>query len=254
MAEPIRLDEGFRPSYRPERAAGWDPDMRRMGLVAVGLGAGVAVLVGLSALLRPTHQGIPVVQADIGPVRVKPLDPGGMKFSGADIGTSGHEGPQLAPAAEQPEIAALKAQLRQVKRALEKQAEETAAAEKLAQAAPSPPKIAAPAPIDRALATARVAAAAPVAAPRITAPVPATGTEVQLAAFSSDDAAHSAWASLQQQAPELLRGHKPDISHVDVGGRTMWRLRTGGFATVAEAANFCAKVQARSGSCSIAAF
>ena len=197
---------------------------------------------------------MPVVQPDIGPVRIKPLDPGGMKFSGADIGTSGRAGPQLAPAAEQPEIAALKAQLRQVKKALAKQAEETAAAEKLAQASPSPPRIAAPAPIDRALATAHIAAPARVAAPPAAAPVPAAGTQVQLAAFSSDQAARSAWASLTQQAPDLLRGHKPDISHADVGGRTMWRLRTGGFATVAEAAGFCAKVQARSGSCSIAAF
>jgi len=254
MAEPIHLDEAFRPSYRPDRAAGWDPDMLRMGLVAAGLGAGVALLVGASTLLRPAHHGIPIVQPDIGPVRVKPLDPGGMKFSGADIGTPGHDGPQLAPAAEQPEIAALKAQLRQVKKELAKQAEAAAQAEKLAQAASSPPKIAAPAPIDRALATARVAAPAPAKAPLVAAPVPAAGTQVQLAAFSSDDAARNAWLSLVQQAPDLLRGHKPDITRVEVGGRTMWRLRTGGFATVADAASFCAKVQARSGSCSIAAF
>jgi hypothetical protein len=254
MAEPIHLDEAFRPSYRPDRAAGWDPDMLRMGLVAAGLGAGVALLVGASTLLRPAHHGIPIVQPDIGPVRVKPLDPGGMKFSGADIGTPGHDGPQLAPAAEQPEIAALKAQLRQVKKELAKQAEAAAQAEKLAQAASSPPKIAAPAPIDRALATARVAAPAPAKAPLVAAPVPAAATEVQLAAFSSDDAARNAWLSLVQQAPDLLRGHKPDITRVEVGGRTMWRLRTGGFATVADAASFCTKVQARSGSCSIAAF
>ena len=240
MAEPIRLDEGFRPSYRPDRATGWDTDMRRMGLVAAGLGAGVALLVGASTLLRPAHHGVPVVEADSGPVRVKPLDPGGMKFSGADIGATGGQGPQLAPAAEQPEIAALKAQLRQVKKELAKQAEATAQAEKLAQAAPSPPKV-------------MVSPSADAPSPA-TAPVPASGTEVQLAAFSSNDAAHSAWASLAQQAPDLLHGHKPDISRVDVGGRTMWRLRTGGFATVAEAASFCAKVQARSGSCSIAAF
>ena len=158
MAEPIRLDEGFRPSYRPDRATGWDTDMRRMGLVAAGLGAGVALLVGASTLLRPAHHGVPVVEADSGPVRVKPLDPGGMKFSGADIGATGGQGPQLAPAAEQPEIAALKAQLRQVKKELAKQAEATAQAEKLAQAAPSPPKVVAPAPLDRALACHRTGA------------------------------------------------------------------------------------------------
>jgi hypothetical protein len=34
----------------------------------------------------------------------------------------------------------------------------------------------------------------------------------------------------------------------------MWRLRTGGFATVAEAASFCAKMRSRGADCSIAAF
>ncbi len=249
MAEQIRLEEGFRPSYRPDRrGAGFDPDMRRMGLVAAGLGAGVALLVGAATLLRPAHHGTPVVAAETGPVRVKPLDPGGMKFSGADIGAVSGQGPQLAPAAEQPEIAALKAQLQQVKKQLAKQAAATVQATKLAQVAAAQPKVAAPVPVERASATARIVVPPPIA------PIPAAGTQVQLAAFSDAATARAAWASLAKQAPDLLRGHTPDVTRVDAAGRTMWRLRTGNFGTVTEAAKFCAKVRDRGGSCSIAAF
>ncbi len=285
MAEPIRLqgaplDDDFRPSYRPEKTAGgFDPEHWRIGLMAAGLGAGIALLIGASTLLGHAHHGLPVVEADAGPVRVKPLDPGGMKVTGADIGPgTGGGGPQLAPAAEQPEINALKAQLLQVKRQLARQAaanaqaarvaaEKTEAA-KLAMLAPAPKAAAktGPVPVPPVeQATARITLPAPVAtaAPAATAPVKivasarpvvATGTQVQLAAFGDEAAARTAWAALSHQAPDLIRGHKPDIIRVQADGHPMWRLRTGGFTTVAQAASFCSRVHARGGACSIAAF
>ena len=273
MAEPIRLqgarpDDDFRPSYRPEKSAGgFDPEHWRIGLMAAGLGAGIALLVGASTLLRHGHHGVPLVEADAGPVRVKPVDPGGMKVTGADIGPgTGGGGPQLAPAAEQPEINSLKAQLQQVKRQLARQAAENAQAAKLALLAaapkaartapvPVPPveqasaRISLPAPVESA--TQKTAAVKIVVAAR---PVEAAGTQVQLAAFSDAAAAHTAWNALAHQAPDLLRGHKPDIIRVEAAGHPMWRLRTGGFNTVAEATSFCTHVHTRGGACSIAAF
>jgi hypothetical protein len=265
MAEQIRLDEGFRPSYRPDKHdGGMDPEMRRMGIMAAGLGAGLALLIGAATLLRNPHHVIPVIEPDAGPVRVKPLDPGGMKVTGADMGAglATGQGPQLAPAAEQPEIRALKVQVQQMKRQLAKQAADTAQAEKLAQLAAAMPKPATPAaaarvvpvpPVAHASATARIELPAPVAvAP--SAPIEATGTRVQFAAFNDEAAARTAWASLAKQAPDLVRPHRPEITRITAGGHTMYRLRTGGFSTVAEAASFCAKVRARGGACSIAAF
>lgn len=256
MAEQIRLEDSFRPSYRPARQApGADTDMRRMGMLAAGLGGGIALLMGAVTLLRPSHHTIPVVEADSGPVRVKPLDPGGMKVSGADIGLNGgSQGPHLAPAAEQPEISVLKSQLRQMQRDLAKQAAATAQAEKLAQQAAAAPKIAAPAPVEHASATAILPPPVPVGAAAAPAPVVATGTQVQLAAFSDATAAHSAWDALVKQYPGLMRGHTPSISRTDAAGRTMFRLRTGGFTTVADATSFCVRVRARGNTCSIAAF
>src|ERR1700733_6225098 len=136
---PLQAD--FRPSYRLERPApslGMDPDMRRMGMLAAGVGGALALLFGLSMLMHHGRQGVPVIDAQEGPVRIKPVDRGGMTVTGAEIGGGAvGQGPKLAPAAEKPEIQALKAQLSAMKRQLARQAADKAQAEqaaKLAQA------------------------------------------------------------------------------------------------------------------------
>jgi hypothetical protein len=264
MAEPIRIDEpGFRPSYRPQKApSGLDPDMKRMGLVAVGLGGALALLAGGAMLMRPAHHGVPVIEAEAGPVRIKPANPGGMQVSGADLNSAGiGQGPHLAPAAERPELATLRAEVRDIKQrekklladneALAKQSAEADRVAHLAEATASHPKVvAAPAPVARATATARVAAA-----PEVSPPVPAVSvTTVQLAAFVDEAAARHEWEALTQRVPDLLGNKRPEISRADAGGRVMFRLRTGGFNTVADAVGFCAKMKAHGESCSIAAF
>ena len=184
--------EGFRPSYRPaKQATGFDPDMKRMGLVAAGLGGIVALLVGGSMLVGGRHHGVPVIEAEAGPVRIKPENAGGMQVTGADFNLGAGTTQTLAPVAEQPQINALKAQLHAVKKELERQAAETAQVAKLAEASAS--KIVAAPPVQRASATAVVAAqaAAPVApAPIAAPPKPANyGPTVQLAAFTDEAAA-----------------------------------------------------------------
>lgn len=255
MAEPIGLDRGaFRPSYRPEkRQAGLDPEMKRMGVVAAGIGGMLALLLGGAWLIRPAHHGLPVVEADAGPVRVKPANPGGEQFNGSDFGAAPSvNGPHLAPAAEQPELNALHAQMRSMQKLLAKQAAENAQALKLAQFAAAHPRVAPAAPVQHASATVIVPALPRLAeAPPI---VSAGGTNVQFAAFTDAAAAHTEWDALMKKTPDLLGGRQPEITRADAAGRTMWRLRTGGFATVAEAASFCAKMRARGADCSIAAF
>jgi hypothetical protein len=263
--------EGFRPSYRPAKAAGFDPDMKRMGMIAAGIFGVVVLGVGAVSLMGARHHGVPVIEAQAGPVRMKPADAGGMQVTGADLGLGIGTTQTLAPVAEQPQINALRAQLHAVKKELARQAAETAQVAKLAEARAS--KIVAAPPVQRASATARISQPLPLAAlspavvsfnPVVLSPpaavrVPASrlavsGPAVQLAAFTDEAAAKTGWDSLVRKAPDLLGGRGAEITKVQASGRTMWRLRTAGFGTVAEAGNFCAKMRAHGADCAIAAF
>jgi hypothetical protein len=232
-----------RPSYRPEqKAPGLDPDMKRMALVAAGFGGVLALVIGGLSMARHTGHVVPVISAPAGPVRIKPVDPGGMQVMGAEPVSSGEE--KLAPPAEQPELRALHAKLKAARLASHAQ---------LAVARPAT-AIAPPAPVQKAVALVGPGAASLAAVPP---PKPATalaGTLVQLAAFDSQAAAEQDWGRMAEKMPDLFRPHRPDVVRADVAGRTIWRLRTGGFSTMANAVEFCAKVRAKGGDCSIAAF
>jgi hypothetical protein len=245
----------FRPSYRPQKSAGgFDPDMKRMGLVAAGIGGALTVVVGITMLAGHHHHGVPVIEADAGPVRIKPLNAGGEQFTGADTGATASTTQALAPAAEQPQINALRAQLKAMKKDVARQAAQTAQLAKRAEAGQT--RIAAAPPVQRASATARIAApeAPPPPAKPAIIPAQTVGAAVQLAAFTDEKAAQTGWDTLLKKAPDLLGGRTPEILKAQAAGRIMWRLRTGGFTTVAEAASFCAKMRDHGADCSIAAF
>ncbi len=249
MAQMDITREGFRPSYRPvRRARRISPDVQRMGIVAAGLGGVIVLALAGSALLGHHRAGVPIVEAEAGPVRIKPVDAGGMQVTGADFNPGGDANQALAPAAEQPQINALRAQLRAVKKELAHQAAETAHVEKLAET-----KVAAPAPVQRASALMSVPVPAPTRLPPALKPV-LSGPAVQLAAFTDEAAARHDWDGLLKRAPDLLGGRRPEITPAQVAGRTMWRLRTAGFGTVNEATSFCAKMHEHGADCSIAAF
>ncbi len=243
--------EGFRPSYRPvKRAPGMDPALKRLGLIAASIGGAVALMVAAGSLLSTRHHGIPVIEAEAGPVRIKPENAGGMQVTGADFAMGAGAVQTLAPSAEQPQINALRAQLKAMKKDLARQAAETAEATKIAEAARA--KIVAAPPAQRASATMRFDVPDPP--PPAPPPAHATGTSVQLAAFTDEAAAQTGWALLLKKAPELLGGRAPDITRTQFAGRTMWRLRTGGFDSVNQAAAFCTKMRDHGADCSIAAF
>jgi cell division septation protein DedD len=73
-----------------------------------------------------------------------------------------------------------------------------------------------------------------------TAPVTAKAGTVQLGAFSSADKAEAAWAAMAARNPSLS-GHK--VVPIEVGGKTLYRLRASGPAGV------CAKVKAGGDAC-----
>jgi hypothetical protein len=248
------------PVYRVPRPRGaLDGGTGRLMLIAAGLGGALLVVLGLS-LVGGHHRGaIPVIEAETGPVRVKPDNPGGMSIAGSEdeVLSSSDDSGKLAPAAEAPALQALREQ---------EQAETAHAAVTPPTAPAAAPVLAAPAP-----AAAPPAAATPVAAP----PVPAKpvahpvvlaaahpaearpavhGTDVQLGAVDSEAAAQQEWARLSRKAPELLGSRRPAFSPAERGGQTFWRLRTGGFGSVAEATTFCERARAKHLPCDIAAF
>jgi hypothetical protein len=232
------------PTYRiPRHRKGMDPGTKRLALIAGGLGATLLVVLGGWELVGHRSTAVPVVQADSRPIKVKPDNPGGMQVAGAneDIlsgGTASGPG-KLAPAPEAPNPQALRA--------------------------PPPPPPAVPAPAAPAAAPAPVAAAPappkPTAAVKPAAPAekhataaPAGGAQVQLAAVSSEEAARTEWQRLSKRLPDLLGQRRPAFSKTEHDGRTLWRVRAGGFADIPQATSFCEKVRAKGLGCSVADF
>jgi hypothetical protein len=77
---------------------------------------------------------------------------------------------------------------------------------------------------------------------------------VQLAALASEYAARAEWTQLMKKMPDLLSGKPPNYSRIERDGRPFWRVRTSGFADVAQARSFCEHVRAKGGGCSVADF
>src|SRR5262249_25009493 len=156
-------------------------------------------------------------------IRVKPDNPGGMQVAGSeeDILSGGAESKdgKLAPPPEAPAPQALRAPPPQVTPAPVAAPPVPAAV----AAAPKPVVVAKPVP-----------ALAPAAEKH--AATPASGnTLVQLTAVHSEDAANSEWQRLSKRLPDLLAQRKPAFSKTEHDGRTLWRVRTGGFSDVSQA-------------------
>lgn len=253
MSDEMSLHRG--PSYRVHRQRGLDAGTQRLMYIAGGLtGALVLIVLLWSSVGHHSGGAVPVVQADQRPVRVKPLNPGGMQIPGlaADAGAaSGGSGDQLAPAPETPDPAAL--------------AKQTPPPAPVAAPAAMAPPASAPAPVAM-TPPATPVAAQPKLVPAVTPPAPehrvakaepaAPGGHqaVQLAALTTEAAARQEWDRLARKLPGLFAGHRPVISKFDHDGHTMWRLRTAGFNTEAAAKQFCQDLRAKGAGCAVAAF
>ena len=275
------------PVYRVPRRRGPDIMTRRLLLIAGGLSSVlVAIVVAWSSVGHHAGQ-VPVVQADQRPVRVKPANPGGMQIPGlsADtgVGTATASADALAPAPETPDPQALARQpprpapaplasgtiasgpitaaatpgtvprgtaapagagpasVGTVRRVVAGAAPAMPAATESSLAAARPSQLATAAEADRS-----------AASPAERAPV--GRTQVQLAAVGTETAARLEWHQLVHRMPGVLGTHHPVFSKVEHDGRTLWRVRTGEFATEAEAGQFCHEVKAKGGGCTVAVF
>jgi hypothetical protein len=240
------------PTYRvPRRNAGMDSNTRQLALIAGGIGGVLVLLIGGWQLAGHHGGGVPVVQADTRPMRVKPDNPGGMQVSGQDdaiLGGKTDAKAALAPAPEAPAPQALKAQI------VAQPPPPPPPAPAVARPAPAPPVVAAvvappaepkPAP----------APAKPVVAAKAPPPEPVVhGPQVQLAALTTEQGALSEWQRLAHKMPDVLGGRKPAVVKIAHDGKTLWRLRTGGFTDTAQASSFCDRVKAKGAECSVASF
>lgn len=214
-----------------------DRGARYLLVAATGLGGLLLAGVASWALIGGGHIAVvPVIEADSRPIRVKPENAGGLQVVGADDQVMGGHGSLthgMAPAAEVPAAQALRAQM---------------------PAQPASPQPAAAEPV---VSTAPPVVAQPPAVPmQAVRPAlsPVTGTLVQLAAVDSEEAAQSEWQRLAKRMPDLLTDRRPVVQRSDRDGRTVWRVRTGGFTDTTDATAFCARVRMKGGACSIASF
>lgn len=223
-------------------------------MLAIGGGLAAALVVGGAVVWGVSRMGgvrsVPVIEADPRPFKVRPDDPGGLRVPNQDElifdrnrGPAQAGGAQLAPEPEAPRLDALRAQV--------------------AQPAPRPVAPAPSGPVAAPAATAPQAAAPQAAAPAAApaqpaapaarpAPTPNGSIRVQLGALTSEEAARGEWDRLARRHPDLLGAFRPQIVRFEREGQaTLYRLRTGGFADVAAARDFCEQARARSMPCAI---
>jgi len=270
--------------YRPprNRQVLLTPELKRRLIIAGGILCGLAVIGTSASLLGRSGGEVPVLLPDDRPIRVKPVDPGGLKIAGLEAGVYGDgqsdDTPRLAPAPEAPNPSALRAPPDPPRPTTPQPAAQAstppqAAAEPPGTTRPEAPKPqAATTPAAR-LASAPPPAVTPAAAPRPTpdaARPPATAKpapqaqpqtkpppgrfSVQLAAVRSEASAQAEWQALRLRHPDLFGARQPAIMKTERDGKTFWRVRTTGFADLAEARGFCDRVRAKGATCLVAEF
>ncbi len=257
-------------AVRAPRRSGMDDGTRWLALVAGGIGALLVVTVGGWSLLGHRPDGVPVIEPLPGPVRIRPVDPGGMQVMSTQVAqTNGPAAQALAPGPEAANPQALQAEVEAARHADAPPAAVPAPASGPAPAlgpvvtapmaaAPVHPQPATPVPEASSSGdgngTAPDADASATAPPGPDAAAASTGPAVQLAALDSEAAAQAEWARLAHRAPSLFARHDPAIVAVSRDGRRFFRLRTTGFASAAEAAAFCGRLHGAGIACTVADF
>ena len=263
-------------SWRPrQREPLFDGQVKLIALAAAGLITVAALGYGGYALLGGRSHVVPVVEADPRPLRVRPDNPGGMQVVGADELAGAANGQvEMAPPPEAPAPQALRAKINAETRA-QREAQAAASQAAASQAAPNLPPATVPtattqpasmvspppAPPSQLSSMAEhpatgekpaASAKASTASPPVASPM--TGTQVQLAALDSEQAAKAEWQRLSHKLPGLLSSRQPAVQRAEHDGKVIFRLRTGGFTDVAAATAFCTQVRSKGAGCSIANF
>lgn len=240
------MSDSMLPSWRirpPEKASsGWGIPPK-VWMIGGGLAGSVvlasAIIWGIS---MTGSRGVPLIETDGRPYRVRPDSPGGAVVPNQqelifERGAGRHEriaDARLSAGPEAPRPDMLRAQ-----------AAPPPAAPVPAATAPATP---APAPV-AAAPVPRAAPAQPAARPAAAAPATGGRSMIQLAAATTEEGARSEWARLQRRAPDLA-GRAHSITKLERDGQpTLWRLRAGGFADPAAARAFCVQLREKNVGC-----
>lgn len=253
------------PANRPRSSRhAIDPATRRLLALAGGLGAALALIIAVWSLAGHRHGPAPLISADPGPLKVKPVNPGGLQVAGADEAVlglpGGQSGAQAAPGASASASGAGAGPAETLSPPPEAPAPGELRRLQPAQAAPTPPIAVPPAPAVASTAKSVVPPVPPSSAPPPAAPPPAAtpsghGIEVQLAALPTDATAREEWARLEKRFPAQFAHRKKLISRiVSHDGHVFWRLRAGGFGDTAQARAFCAALRGKGAACAVADF
>jgi cell division septation protein DedD len=72
---------------------------------------------------------------------------------------------------------------------------------------------------------------------------------LQVAAVRSEQDVQREWHRLQARLPDLLGGRSLTVSQGEAHDHTYWRLRTGGFASLADVNALCLRIRSAGGTC-----
>ena len=204
-----------RPSYRVERpASGLDAGTKQLLMFAAVAVVALMAVVGGWAMLHRGPAVVPVIEADVRPLRVKPDNPGGLQVAGADEQDTGV--PTMAPTARGPRAA------------------------RVARAGAGGP---AGVPASRRRGLVRCLGLRPPLERRCNSPP--SRPRRRPAANGNGSPTNT---------PTCLAGRQMVVQKTETTGKPMWRVRTGGFTDIADATGFCGKLRAKGAGCSIATF
>ncbi|MEE8659426.1 hypothetical protein CGLAMM_09625 [Acetobacteraceae bacterium EV16G] len=237
---------------------------------AGGIGAILALIVGVRSLLDGHRGEIAIIAPPPVPLREKPLDPGGMHvLSGipADLGTAGTGRAHLAPGPEQPKLAALAARYA-ASQPDPSEATDTPSVDETAptntptdkpqdapaqapavmapvktQPTPAPQprqavQAAPPAPTD-------ASAHLPVRKAVLSASPPASSSYIQLGAFNQADKAQREWTRIARRMEGQLSRKPVFIVPKLIRGQMLYRIWVGGYPSLAHAMAACSVVKGR---------